>query len=130
MSYISAILKDDRVLVWERDQSGERVQKLFKPPYYFYTDDPNGKYTTIYDTKVSKHVFENSFEFHKARKHFAANNVTVWESDISPVLRTLAANYFEKPAPKLNITFLDIETSYELESYADNHKIKMRKKSL
>lgn len=111
MSYISAILKDDQVLVWERE-NGERVQKLYKPPYYFYTDDPDGKYTTIFDTKVSKHTFNNSFEFHKAKKQFIASNVKMWESDISPVLRTLSSNYFEKPAPKLNITFLDIENNY------------------
>lgn len=113
MSYISAILKNNEVLVWERDQEGQRVEKYYKPPYYFYIDDEDGKYTTIYNTQVSKCQYKSSFEYYNAKKTFRENDIRMWESDITPITRILTNHYYNKPAPDLNITFLDIEVDYD-----------------
>jgi DNA polymerase elongation subunit (family B) len=120
MSYISAMLdrKRDAVIVWERDKDGMRVEQIYDAPYYFYTDDPKGKYQTIYDTRVTKHTFDSGREYYGKRKeyvqHGGRNDTKVWESDISPEMRVLSNHYFGVPAPKLHISFCDIENDYDL----------------
>lgn len=113
MSYISAILKQEKVLVWERDERGERIVQEYSPPLYFYESDPNGKYETIYGQRVTKHVFSRSYEFHTAKKQAREQNREIFESDISPEIRILSNFYYGKPAPKLNITLYDIEVDYD-----------------
>lgn len=113
MSYISATTKDNKVIVWERNEAGERVTKDAKAPYYFYYDDPDGEYTTIFDTKVSKAEFDTGAQFQAAKKKYASQGVTTWESDIPPELRWLSNEYYGKPAPKLHVTFFDIEVDYD-----------------
>lgn len=115
MSYISAVKKDDRVIVWERTDTGERVVKDFKAPYYFYYDDEDGEYTTIFGTKVSKVEYTSGFKLSAGKKEFEARGVRTWESDIPAELRLLSNQYYGKPAPKLNITLLDIEVDYDPE---------------
>lgn len=119
MSYISAIVpskSDNIVLAWERDENGERHEREFKAPYYFYIDDPNGKYTTIFDTKVKKiDCGNNRGKFYTEKKKYQDRGIKTWESDISPELRVLSSEYYNVPAPKLNVTHLDIENDYSLE---------------
>ena len=62
MSYISAISSNDKVIVWERDSENQRIQQIYQAPYYFYVDDPEGEFKTIFDTPVSKLMFKNSRE--------------------------------------------------------------------
>lgn len=116
MSYISAITKGDKVIVWERTEEGEREVVMADSPLYFYYDDPDGIYTTIFDTKVSKVEFDSPSEFYSAKKQFAAQNVKTWESDIPAELRYLSNEYYGKPAPKLNVTLFDIEVDYDPEA--------------
>lgn len=115
MSYISAIIKNENVLVWERNNEGQRIDQLYPAPYYFYVDDEQGKYTTIYDTKVSKLEFPNRQEFYTAKKRLTEDGLekSMWESDISPDIRVLSQRYYGTPAPKLHVTFLDIEVDYD-----------------
>jgi DNA polymerase elongation subunit (family B) len=113
MSYISAIARDNKVIVWERNEAGERVTRDFPAPYYFYYDDKNGQYTTIYNTKVSKVEFETGAAFYNAKKKFASQGITTWESDIPPEMRLLSNRYYGQPAPKLCVTFFDIEVDYD-----------------
>lgn len=119
MSYISAIVPNDHqeiVKVWERDEHGERSVKEYKAPYFFYITDPNGKYKTIFDTKVKKiDCGHNRSLFYKKRNEYRDSGIKVWESDISPEIRVLSNEYYERPAPKLNVTFIDIENDYSLE---------------
>lgn len=113
MSYISAITRDNKVIVWERNEAGERVTRDFPAPYYFYYDDKDGEYTTIYGTKVSKAEYDTGAAFHGAKKKFAAQSITTWESDIPPEMRLLSNRYYGQPAPKLHVTFFDIEVDYD-----------------
>lgn len=115
MSYISATTDKNTVIVWERNDVGERVVRDFPSPLYFYYDDPDGKYRTIYDTPVSKAEYDTVSDFRAGKKRFESDRVKTWESDISPELRVLSNKYFGAPAPKLNVTFLDIEVDYDPE---------------
>lgn len=113
--YISAAFDRDRdsVIVWERDEDGERISRFYDAPYYFYYSDDEGRYTTIYDTKVSKVVSKTGREHYSKRKAMREEGIELWESDIHPIMRTLANQYYNKPSPTLNVTFLDIEVDYD-----------------
>lgn len=116
MSYISAITLDDTVRVWERNENNERITIDHNAPYYFYIDDNKGTNKTIFDTRVKKiNCGRDKKQFFQKRKEFKEQGKRLWESDIGPELRVLSNKYYEVPAPKLNITFLDIEVDYNLE---------------
>lgn len=115
MSYISAITQKDNVVVWERDEQNVRFKRIYPAPYYFYVDDPDGTFKTIFDTPVSKLAFKTGNEYYKARRELSDSGYKLWESDIPPELRVLSNNYYNQPAMKLNITLWDIEVDYNLE---------------
>lgn len=112
MSYISAIWKGENVIVWERDDKGERLEQIYRAPYYFYVDDDDGEYETIFGTKVAKFECTSSFDYRKAKNVCEEKGLRAWESDIPPELRILSNNYYNIPAPKLHVTFYDIEVNY------------------
>ena len=116
MSYISAIQRDNKVLVWERLHSNEREIVEYDAPYYFYVDDTNGEQLTIYDTPVKKiDCGSDRSHYFKKRKEFQEKKIKLWEGDIGPELRVLSNMYYNVPAPKLNVTFIDIENNYDIE---------------
>lgn len=115
MSYISAISRGDKVIVWERTDDGRQTH-IEDGTYYFYRDDPNGKYRTIFDTPVSKVEFSTHRELVAAKKQYAAQGVKTWESDIPVELRYLSNHYYGVPAPKLHVTLFDIEVDYDPEA--------------
>ncbi len=113
MSYISTRVHNNEVLVWERDPSGIRTVKTFAAPYYFYVDDPNGTYQTIFGTRVSKKTFANSKDFWQAKQQYADKKIKLWESDIGPEFRVLSNYYYNHPAPTLHVSMYDIEVDYD-----------------
>lgn len=116
MTYISAISVKNDVFVWEREEDGKRVKRPYPAPFYFYVDDPEGTYKTIFDTPVSKLTFKNYNDYYSARRELAEEGFKLWESDIPPELRVLSNHYYEVPATaKLHVTFFDIEVDYNLE---------------
>lgn len=114
MSYISAIRQRDDVIVWERTEQGREV-KTYPAPFYFFTEDPDGDYESIYGTKLRRHDFDNGAEYQAARGQFESERVDMFESDIPPELKVLSEHYYDVPAPKLHVTFLDIEVDYKRE---------------
>jgi DNA polymerase elongation subunit (family B) len=115
MSYIGASISADesKVLVWERI-NGERVVKEYDIPYYFYYPDENGPYTSMYGDTLSKKEIYSEFqytrkEWDKIRDSHLAEFGKLFESDIDPVVKVLMNNYYGKPAPNLNVGFIDIE---------------------
>ncbi|MGI0075955.1 MAG: DNA polymerase domain-containing protein [Nitrosopumilaceae archaeon] len=114
MSYISTITKreerDEHVWVWERD--GKRILKKYRIPYYFYTKDPAGKYMSIFGDTLKKHEFLSGYDFYATRKRLQGEGQHLFESDISFESKILSAHYYNKPAPKLHVTFLDIEVDF------------------
>ena len=115
MSYISAVKKRDDVIVWERDNEGNRIVKTFPAPYYFYVKDPDGEYTSMYGDKLSRFDFDTSSEMYQARGECEGSRIEMFESDIPADLKVLSEHYYNVPAPKLHVTFLDIEVDYKAE---------------
>jgi DNA polymerase elongation subunit (family B) len=112
MSYIDAIKIKSDVLVWERTENGREI-KTYTAPYYFYIEDSNGSYKNIYQNSLTKLEFSNSQEFNLAREDYKSRGFKLYESDIPPELKILSSYYYGVPAPKLNVTFLDIEVDYD-----------------
>lgn len=115
MSYISAIKIKDEILVWERGEDGHRTTKTYSAPYYFYTKEDGGEYTSIYDDKLTRHEFFNSIEFNQAKADCESSRIEMFESDIPAELKILSEHYYGIPAPKLNVSFIDIEVDYDPE---------------
>lgn len=113
MSYISSTTVGDTVIVWERNEHGDRVVRHFDAPFYFYYDDPNGEYRSMYNTPVSKYEAETASDLNRARQYYRTRNIRVWEGDIAPDIRVLSREYYGKPAPTPHVTFLDIENNYD-----------------
>ena len=114
LSYVDALFDRDRdrIHIVER-VDGERVYREYPANYVFYYDDPRGKYTTIYNTPVSRFSTKNSKEFHKEMRINSGKRL--WESDINPVFRCLEENYLGSDSPKLHTAFFDIEVDFDPE---------------
>lgn len=112
MSYISAIRRGDDVVIWERDENG-RQQKVVPAPFEFYTKDPNGTHESIYGDKLTHHQFETADEFVQARRSYDNGNTKTFEADIPAELKVLSRQYYGATAPKLNVSFYDIEVDYD-----------------
>lgn len=112
MPYINAIKKKDNILIWERN-NGKREVVIQRAPYYFYSKSPQGTFTSMYGDTLVKHTFATQQEFNNARANYRAIDEEIFESDIQPELKLLSNNYYEKPAPKLNVTLYDIEVDYD-----------------
>lgn len=111
MSYISTIRTGDDVLVWERTEEGREL-KTFRAPYYFYVKSDKGNHVSMYGDKLMRYDFDTSAEFQRARQECDSSDIEMFESDLPPELKVLSEHYYEVPAPKLNISFLDIEVDY------------------
>ncbi len=112
MSFISASWGDyGKIIVWEKNEQGKRIQKIFDPVYYFYIPDSNGKYLGIDGTKLSKLSFKNKNDFEIGLRTERVRD----ESDFSVMERVLMDNYLNCVAPVLNVAFLDIEVDYDPE---------------
>ena len=115
MSYISAWRNKDMVFVWERNEAGKRVLKKYPAPFDFYTEDPNGEYTSIFGQKLTLNEFDTFDDFNEAKDFCKKRDMLMYESDIGPELKVLSRHYNEAPIPKLHITFFDIEVDYQKE---------------
>lgn len=70
--YRNAFWNKDGIMLATWDKEGKRVR--VKVPYkpYLYVDSPNGRYTSIFDTKVEKKTFENPFDRSKFVKNYGS----------------------------------------------------------
>jgi hypothetical protein len=118
----------DTIIVLERDGSGQGpcYRKKYSPPYYFYIPDENGKYESIFGDKLSRAEFETREEYDAAKRHYPVK----FESDIPPLKRVLMDYYYDRPTPRVNYAFLDIEVNYRTQSFEPSHKVKIRKKQI
>ena len=102
---ISDDFENGKVLVWERDENGQRIAIRHDPLRYFFIPDEEGSFTSMYGDKLKKLSFNSKDEFDLAKKAFPKK----FESDIGILERTLMDCYYGKPVPKLNYGFFDIE---------------------
>jgi DNA polymerase elongation subunit (family B) len=113
-NYIGAVecWKTEEVIVWERTPDGRNAVR-YKSPYYFYVPDDDGIFTSMFGDKLSKLEFDNRDDF-KAAKMLHPKK---FESDFSPLEKVLMNNYYGRPIPQLNYSFLDIETDIDDEGF-------------
>lgn len=100
--------KKDAVAVLERDQNGNKFKKVFNAPYYFYVEDKNGEFESIFGHKLTKLEFSSKDSYEEAKQRFSRK----FESDFRPLQRVLMDNYYNIPAPLVFYAFLDIEVNY------------------
>jgi len=113
MSYINAIKRNNDVLVWER-VDGKRKLVMHDAPYYFYTKDNDGEYTSMFGDKLTRHDFNTGKEFNDGRSRMSAFGQELYESDIPIELKLLSEKYYEATLPELHVTLFDIEVDYDL----------------
>jgi len=117
VSYISASLdrRTNEVLVWSSENhvtTCERHPGIFE----FYIESKDGAYNSIFNEKLKKYTFETWADFSEAKKYLIdEKQIKLYESDIAPEFKVLSKLYYNKPSPKLNITFYDIEVDYSPE---------------
>jgi DNA polymerase elongation subunit (family B) len=111
MSYIDAERKGNDVVVWERN-NGIRDIKRYKEPFYFYTKDTNGAYTSIFGESLAKHEFETYDSYKSSVDLYKSTGEQLYESDIPQEIKILSKHYYDIEAPRLHVTFLDIEVDY------------------
>ena len=112
MSYLSSIRVGNKVLVWERTEEGRELIE-YPAPFYFYVEDEEGDDMSMYGKKLLRYDFDTWQEFTIVKKKFLDEKRKMYESDIPPDLKLLSSKYYGLPAPKLNVTFLDIEVDYD-----------------
>lgn len=115
MSYVDAFYDrdNDKILVVERDDKGQRHYKEHAARHIFYYPDPKGKFQSIFGEPLSRVTSKNLKEH---RKELAIHsNKRLYESDINPIYRTLEDHYLNVDAPKLNVAFFDIEVDFDPE---------------
>ena len=112
LNYVGAVFDWDseKVLVWERDASGRNCVH-YDAPYYFYTPNPDGEFTSMYGEKLEKHEFGCKEEFELAKSRCRNKH----ESDFSPLDKVLMNNYFGVETPKIHYAFLDIEVDVKMD---------------
>lgn len=116
MSYISALRRGDEIWVWERNTDGERVLKRSPAPLYFFVEDnKNPTHTSIFKDNLRKETFDTFEDYQRARQIYISSGIKTFESDLPPELKLLSQEYYQVPAPKLHVTFLDIEVDYNKE---------------
>lgn len=111
--YISTIQQGNTVRVWERNSSGVRIEKEYDAPYYFYLEDEEGEYKSIFGKRLSRYDFDDKDEFISMVSRFKSRNIPVYESDISCELKVLSANYYDAKLPVIHMAFFDIEVDYD-----------------
>jgi DNA polymerase elongation subunit (family B) len=102
---------DDTVVVLERDDTGNLIKTRHNAPYYFYVEDEEGEYESIYGHKLVRAEFSNRHEYEAAKNLFPVK----FESDFRPLQRVLMDKYYDRPTPKVNYAFFDIEADYTKE---------------
>lgn len=99
---------DDKVIVLERDNDGVLYKKKYNVPYYFYIPDEDGKHLSLFGDKLTKYEFSSREEYEEAKKLCPIR----FESDFRQVHRVLMDYYYDRPAPPVYYSFIDIEVDY------------------
>ena len=112
MSYVDSLHDRDKDIIHVVERvDGVRRYEQYPTNYTFYYEDPKGKHRSVYGEPVSKFSCRKRSEFQKELRMFS--NKKTYESDTNVVFRCLADNYLDRPSPKLQTCFFDIETDFD-----------------
>jgi len=93
---------------------GSKIISDFKP--YFYIEDPNGKFKSIFGKKLRKIECDNPKEVSVKRDKFHEKGVNTYESKIRYLQRYLIDRVPTPfPKQKFHKLYLDIETNYSVD---------------
>jgi DNA polymerase elongation subunit (family B) len=110
MTYIDAFRRGNDIYVSERREDGVRVARKAPAPFYFYVEDEQGKFKSMFGQKL-KRVSSPTYHKHSLTiSDYQDSGFTTFESDIKPEYRFLEDNFVGSVPPKLNIAVLDIES--------------------
>lgn len=110
MSYIDAFRRGDNICVSERDSAGVRHERRAPAPFYFYVENPDGKYTSMYGHKLDRVAQKNFISYKTSIDDYHDEGILTFESDVKPEYRFLEDQYVKATPPKLHIGILDIES--------------------
>lgn len=97
------------IVTFTRDKYNRLKRQSFKHTHYIYEDDPEGKYTTLMGTKVSRKRFK---KFWDVKSYIKQCDKTTYEDDISYTKRFNLDHYDEVVGEgQPRIMFYDIETT-------------------
>jgi hypothetical protein len=115
----------NKVIIWTRGgEKNERKKITIPAPHYFYVEDVDGEFTSMYGKPLKKLEFRTGWEMHEEGKQFRQK----YESDIQPHEKALMNNYYGVQAPTLNTALLDIEVDFRGSKYKEDHMVRIRKK--
>lgn len=112
----------DKIVVLERDAEGRMYRKKYNPPYYFYVPHEDGQYTSIFGDRLMRAEFSSRDEYNAAKNQYPVK----FESDISPLKRVLMDNYYDRPTPRVNYAFIDIEVDYRAKVFEPQDRLTAR----
>lgn len=94
---------------------GIRVYSKFDAPIYFYADDKEGDYTSIFGDKAGKVECSNYADLREKADTYRDMGKKVFESDVPIETKFIIDRYLGKDLgiPKFNIHFIDIEVHSE-----------------
>jgi len=101
--------RNDRVLVWEKTESGKRIVREYDAPYYFFAPDKDGTYEAITGERLKRVDCRNKRDFEEEVLRYPRR----FESDLHPLEKVMMDNYCGKKVPQLTIGFVDIEVNYD-----------------
>lgn len=115
--YYNNINRCVELFTWDKD--GNRVRYTVSHDPYLYLEDSKGEYTSIYNTKLKKKVFRNSYERSKFLRDSGIRRVF---ENLPPAQQYLLDTFWKENETlqftqhPIKICFLDIET-YSVDSF-------------
>ena len=115
LSYVDAFYnrEQDIINVVERDDTGQRHYKEYPARHIFYYHDSRGKFLSMKGDPLTRVTSKNLKEHKKELAIYSGKKL--YESDINPIYRCLEDNYLNQDAPKLNVSWFDIEVDFDPE---------------
>lgn len=106
--------KKDMIYVSERIK-GKRILQEYRPKYFYYVENPNGKYISTTEKKLEKLKFSNRKSYQSSLKRHKSTKTLTYEANVKPIFKTLEEYYLNKPVPELHKTYFDIEADFDEE---------------
>jgi DNA polymerase elongation subunit (family B) len=105
-------LKNNVILASERI-NGKRELQRHQPTFFFYFEDPTGKFISIDGTNCSKFTTNNYAQYKEEIDMMDRIGRKTFEADVKPLFKALEQFYFQCKIPELNIALFDIETDFD-----------------
>lgn len=109
MSYIDAKRIGDVVFVTERI-NGVRKIRTYPAPFYYYIEEDDGPYTSMFGKKLSRINCATHRDFQDQLNYCKLNGITTYESDVRIEYKLLEKEYCDKEIDPPHVLFVDIET--------------------